>query len=363
MTRHESEPRPSQSLQMETTWLSRIGLAIVRPTWALAIAGGRRHPGRSGSDLLLVILLVLAATQLRAIMGAFWLAGAVDFGLGVRAVVQVLTRSLTGDLAFLVVAALLLWGLAGKRRDLGRAFDLACVAALPLLLVDLGASVIVRAIDIKPPLVLAWAVAGVSWAWTGALVAYAIRFVRVAPSAMPAPAIDGVLLGRRAGWGVVAIVLVGVVLHGIWVARNLDLVRPVTHGDPAPALSLPVIADGNGTLGAPRSLADYRGKIVVVDFWATWCKPCLKAMPQLEALEKLPDVEVLAINLDEPGRAFTMFREANFTMTLLADDGEASERYGVSTIPHTVVIDRNGNVHAVHRGGGDIRGLVEQIRK
>jgi thiol-disulfide isomerase/thioredoxin len=356
-------PSASGSLAIPTTFATRIGLALVRPQWALAIAGGRRHPGRSGSDLIAMLLLLLLATQLRTLVGAIWLGFVVDMGLGLRAAVQVVTRAVTVDLAFLVIGALLLWLAAGKRRDLGRAFDVACVAVLPLVFVDLVIAIAVRGFDLHVPPFVAWGIAIGAWSWTGALLALSVRLVRVAPSATPAPAIDGIVIGKKPGWAVMAVIAIGVVLQGVWIARNLDLMRPVTHGDPAPEVALPSIVDARGTLGPVQTLAQRRGKIVVVDFWATWCKPCLDAMPNLERLARQPDVEVLAINLDAPGRAFAMFREASFRMTLLADDGQVSERYGVSTIPHTVVIDADGIVRAVYRGGHDIATTVEQIRK
>jgi len=360
-----STPGASGSLAIPTTFVTRIGLAIVRPQWALAIAGGRRYPGRSGSDLIALLLLLLAATQLRALVGAAWLGGAVDAGLGLRAAVQILTRTLTVDLAFLVIGAIVLWLVAGRRRDLGRAFDLACVAVLPLVFVELPTEVVLRAFDLRLPGPAEWGLSIAAWAWTGALVALAARMVRVAPSAVPAPTTaDGVAIGRRPGWVVIGVVGIGVALHAAWIARNLDLMRPVTHGDPAPPLALPTIVDARGTLGPPRSLADSRGKIVVIDFWATWCHPCLEALPRLERIAaRDPDVVVLAINLDEPGRAWTMFHDAGFHMTLLADDGEVSQRYGVTTIPHTVLVDRQGTVREVYRGGHDIAVEVEEMRK
>ncbi|MBA3818797.1 MAG: hypothetical protein H0X17_07890, partial [Deltaproteobacteria bacterium] len=162
---------PAPVAERSAGWLARLGMSIVRPRWALAIAGDRRHAGRSGTDLILVILVVLAATQLRGLVGAVWLAKDVEVGLGLRAAMQLLTRSLTVDLAFLVLGALVLWAGAGAKRDLGRAFDLACVAALPLLLVDLVATAVVRGLDATVPMPIGWALAGLSWGWAGALLA------------------------------------------------------------------------------------------------------------------------------------------------------------------------------------------------
>jgi thiol-disulfide isomerase/thioredoxin len=137
----------------------------------------------------------------------------------------------------------------------------------------------------------------------------------------------------------------------------------MTSGDAAPAIALPRIGAG-GALGERFSLDASRGKITVLDFWATWCKPCLAAMPRLDEIARAhPDVTVIAINLDDAAAARGLFERYRWSMTLVADDGDASERYGVSSIPHTVVLDRRGMVREVVRGAGaDLAAIVARIR-
>jgi thiol-disulfide isomerase/thioredoxin len=326
------------------TLVERIGLALVRPRSALAVAGDRRHTGRSGSDLLVAIFVLLAATQLRALIAAGWLGFAVDGALGVRAVVHTLTDALVLVLVCLVVAASVIYVAGGHTRDLGRAFDFACVTALPLLFVDLAASVVVYAGQLVVPPTIMWVLSGSSYAWAGVLVVLACLEAR-----RPTPTPAGELaLARRAGWGIVLVAIAGVIVQAIWVAGHVERVRPMTPGDPAPQFALPQIT-GAGELGPLVSLTP--GKVTVVDFWATWCGPCLAAMPKLDALSRAhPDVIVLAINIDDPSAAWALFDERKYAMTLLAGDQETSDRYGVSAIPHTVVIDRAGNVRRVFRG-------------
>jgi thiol-disulfide isomerase/thioredoxin len=282
----------------------------------------------------------------------------------------VLTRALTVDLGFLVLAAFVLFALAGIKRNLGRAFDLACVAALPLVLVDLFATVVVRTSGLAVPDAISIALGGLSFAWAGILLGLAIRPARTAPKAVPAPPQPDVRLGKRAGIAVLLVGLVGTIAQVAWITSNLELMRPMTQGDAAPAFALPAIGP-KGALGAPVRLADSQGRVTVLDFWATWCGPCLHAMPAMNALATShpSDVAVIAVNLDDPVAARALFDERGYHMQLVSDDGQVSERYGVTSIPHSVVIDPAGVVRLVHRGGGgDVEAevtkiLAEQIRK
>ncbi len=326
--------------------LARLGLAVVRPRDALAVAGNREHAGRSGSDLLVAMLVLVLVTQARAIFSAIWLASAVELSLGARAVVQLLTDTVAIDLGFLVLGALVIWAAAGPRRELGRAADLACVAVLPLVFVDGLATVIVLAFGLEVPRAAMTVLSLGAYTWTGALVALGAIEARRA-----ARAVEASPLGKRAGWAIAGITLAGLVVQGVWIARSLDGMRPVGSGDLAPEFALPRI-EAKGALGAKVALSSQRGKIVVVDFWATWCQPCVRSLPRLQALQaRHPDVSVIAINMDEPADARELFDESGYTLTLLAADPDVIDRYDVGPIPHTVLIDPQGRVRLVHRGG------------
>jgi thiol-disulfide isomerase/thioredoxin len=345
---------------------ARLGLAIIHPRWALAVAADRRHAGRSGTDLIAAIVLLLAATQLRRLATAVWLGSAVEPALGVRAVTHVLSGALTVTLGLLVLGAGVVFALAGARRNLGRAFDLACVAALPMVLVDLGATVVVRTAGLAAAPAVGWLLSGLAYGWMGALIALSARAARTAPTQptrVPEPPARVVRPARRLGWAFAAVAVVGLAGQALWMVDNVDLVRPMTTGDQAPAFALPRI-DPTGRPGDRMALAQTRGKVTVLDFWATWCGPCLAAMPRLEKLARShPDVAVVAINLDDAAAARAVFNEHGYTMTLLVDDDDVRDRYGVSSIPHTVIIDRAGVVRQVVRGSGtDIAKLVDAIR-
>lgn len=346
----------------EPGWLGRLGLAVVHPRWALAIAGDRRNAGRSGSDLIAAIAMLLVATQLRGLASALWLGRTVGAGMGARLAMRVVSGALVVELGVLLIGALALFGLAGARRNLGRAFDLACVAVVPLVLVTLVALVVEHVLGLDAePLPLTYVRSGLSYGWTGALIALAIRPAR-SLARVPAPPAAVVRPARWIGTGTAVLAAIGVAAQALWIAGHLELVKPMTSGDPAPELALPRIGP-NGALGERVTLAASRGRVTVLDFWATWCGPCLAAMPGLEQLARSrPDVAVIAINIDDAAAARKLFDQRGYTMTLVEDDGEVSDRYRVSTIPHTVILDRRGVVREVLRGGGvDLGTVIDSI--
>jgi thiol-disulfide isomerase/thioredoxin len=330
-----------------SSFVTRMGLALARPRAALAIGGNREHAGRSGSDLLLAIVVLVLVTQARALVMAWRVGVIVEPTLGLRAVVRTLTDVLAVDLGFLVLGSLVIWAAAGRRRELGRAADLSCVAVLPLLFVELIGTVVFMIADIDVPRAAMTVLSLGAYTWTGVLVALGALEAR--STSKPATETK---LGKPAGVALAGIALVGVVAQGVWITRNFDQTRPVTSGDVAPTFVLSRI-EAKGQLGARVSLDSLRGKVVVLDFWATWCQPCLRALPTLDAYQrKHPEVAIVTVNLDDAGEARAIFDERGYALTLLASDGEVTERYNVSQIPHTVVIDKSGVVRHVSRGSG-----------
>ena len=130
-------------------------------------------------------------------------------------------------------------------------------------------------------------------------------------------------------------------LFGVGAARGSEL-KPWAGGA-TPALEL---RDPAGKL---HKLADYRGKVVVVNFWATWCPPCREEMPSLQALRTElagKGFEVLTVNLMESEEKIAAYRESELIdLPVLMDrDGAAAKRWKVDMLPVSYIIDRKGAI-------------------
>jgi thiol-disulfide isomerase/thioredoxin len=108
--------------------------------------------------------------------------------------------------------------------------------------------------------------------------------------------------------------------------------------------------------GTSVRLSDFKGKVVFLNFWATWCPPCRAEMPSMEILHQKyrdKDLVILAVDIQESGEEVNKFMSANglnFTSALDVS-GEVSGRYGIRSIPTTFIIDRNGQVVLMTVGG------------
>jgi thiol-disulfide isomerase/thioredoxin len=101
-----------------------------------------------------------------------------------------------------------------------------------------------------------------------------------------------------------------------------------------------------GTDGQILRLSSYRGKVVVVNFWATWCPPCREELPALQRVAASePDVIVLEVDLMEPGdkaRSFLDSLGLDRLQPVLDSDGATTRRFGVLTLPSTFFVDKDG---------------------
>jgi cytochrome c biogenesis protein CcmG, thiol:disulfide interchange protein DsbE len=149
--------------------------------------------------------------------------------------------------------------------------------------------------------------------------------------------------------------LVGLLIYGVTAtsaSRSLDEQIAQGHQPPAPhaRTALPVL-DGHGK----SSLAALRGKVVVLNFWASWCEPCQVEAPLLERYSKTLARDrgaVLGVTyLDAAPDSKNFIRHYHLTYLNLRDnDGDFAHSYGTDKLPETFVIDRAGRVVAVSRG-------------
>ena len=151
--------------------------------------------------------------------------------------------------------------------------------------------------------------------------------------------------------------LLGALLIAMLVAAPAYAARA---GEPAPALSLTTAA------GDTVDLARLRGRVVYVDFWASWCTPCKRSFPwmnELEARYRDSGFTIVAVNVDKRrDDALRFLRDVPARFTVVFDaEGKTPAAFDVKGMPSSYLIDREGRVAAVEEGFHDERaGAIEQ---
>jgi len=159
--------------------------------------------------------------------------------------------------------------------------------------------------------------------------------------------------------------LLGLVLYGC-TSSNEEIRESTSSNSESEAKEAPnfSLQDQSGRM---VKLSSLQGKVVVLNFWATWCLPCIKEIPGLNELYsnyRDRGVEIVGISTDETGwKAVEPFmKEHKIDYGVVVDNGKVSEKYLLRGLPLTVVIDRKGKIASRHPGYTDKSLLEEKIK-
>ena len=117
---------------------------------------------------------------------------------------------------------------------------------------------------------------------------------------------------------------------------------PLQENSPVPAITV------NSLNGKPLNLSDLKGKVVVLNFWATWCPPCREEIPSMMKLNSAMAgnaFQMVAVSIDEGGLPAieSFFKTSGFSLPAYTDpDNRAAKAYGITGVPETFIIDKNG---------------------
>ncbi len=147
--------------------------------------------------------------------------------------------------------------------------------------------------------------------------------------------------------------------------KRIQTLRNVEIGKPAPEIAL------DDTMGILRTLSSFRGKYVLIDFWASWCSPCREESPNLvKAYQRFHDkgFEIFGVSLDtRRDKWVEAIRKDQLTWTHVSDlkgwKSEAAELYGVNSIPHSVLVDPRGIIIQNNLRGKALIDFLEKLIK
>ena len=159
------------------------------------------------------------------------------------------------------------------------------------------------------------------------------------------------------------------VLPGVALAAASGALQAAPSTAPTPGQAAPDFAL-KSLEGQNLRLREQRGRVVLLNFWATWCGPCREEMPQLSRLQdkyRSAGLLMLGVNVDDDtANAATVASKLGVKFPVLLDtDKQVSKLYDISAMPSTVIIDRDGRVRHLHKGyrEGTAQTYEQQIRE
>jgi thiol-disulfide isomerase/thioredoxin len=352
----------------------RVGAMITQPRrgFAALLNNDDAHPIEPLLAYALVVLAIHAAETFRLLS----LATSAPL-IVVRRLFDVVVRAGATDLAVVAVSAVVV-GIVAKTRGvpmvraaiattyllvpltLLKAVGGACAVAglelwwLPHRAVDSMAVVVSGHMDIGRIVlksVVAYAPGGM------VLLDWLLRRgVQVSPS-VQAPRLGATLLALAT-----AMLVLGA---GVDVANRADVLKPALQGDAFPSMRLPTL-DGRGSVDVVELVGERKAKVLIVDFWASWCGPCRRSMPDLSALAqeyKGKGVVVVGVNREPRDRdaARAAWAELAPAFDNVVDSKGLGERVGLTSLPSTYIVDRSGHIRHLHLGLTSITSVRAEV--
>jgi cytochrome c biogenesis protein CcmG, thiol:disulfide interchange protein DsbE len=363
---------------VEPRFPARIGMMLAQPRQALLRVDVRGGGVRDAFWLVLAGLLCFRLEDLaRAVMAISHL----SFTSVLTRTLAVVSAELREAVVIVVAAALVITLVAGRgRRDPSRDLELGASCYVPFFAVR----ALYRVLDLEAllgplPAVANTAAAALALLAAGVMLALAVGVARArpleeplttataGPREVPPSALDPSTGARVAVTGLAGVLGAAMAINAGWVVRHGDAISPLTQGGEAPDFLLPRIDGEAGHIG----LTALRGKVVLLDFWATWCMPCVRMMPTLHGLyqEWQPrGVEFVGINADGSGArpedvtVFLKQRPRSYPM-VIDGDGSVQGMYKVVALPHLVLVGRDGTVRKAFWGMTSKSEISEALAK